>query len=170
MIGNPSTRREFLATVSAATVALSTNKLTFADGSPAAPPRVSSTSPVASTEKTLKHRVQFGCWINDMRNEVLPRTNWPAMTLDNQTERDIIDTLQLGHESGYNQIDVWGLFVSSAYPIDIQSAFRDARASIASSPPRDNATSRSSTAPACSAGASTRSSRKTRPSAAPTRT
>ncbi len=60
-----------------------------------------------------------------MRNDVLPRANWPAMTLDDKTERDIIDTLQLGRESGYNQLDVWGLFASSAYPIDIRSAFRD---------------------------------------------
>ena len=112
MIRNPLDRREFLAAVSAATLSL-------ACGSPAAPPRV------PSDDKSFKHRVQFGCWINDMRNDVLPRTNWPAMLLDDKTERDIIDTLTLGGQSGYNQVDVWGLFASSAYPIDIRSAFAD---------------------------------------------
>src|SRR5206468_1636801 len=49
----------------------------------------------------------------------------PAKLLDDKTERDIIDCLTLGQQSGYNQIDVWGLFATSAYPIDIRSAFRD---------------------------------------------
>ena len=75
--------------------------------------------------KAYKHRVQFGCWINDMRNDVLPRDNWPAKVLDDKTERDLIDCLTLGQQSGYNQIDVWGLFATSAYPIDIRSAFRN---------------------------------------------
>jgi hypothetical protein len=112
MIGNQLNRREFIGALSAAGIAL------------ALPTRgaAASAKPLAA----YKHRVQFGCWINDMRNEVLPRTNWPAMTLDDKTERDIIDTLTLGHENGYNQLDVWGLFASSAYPIDIRSAFRDA--------------------------------------------
>ena len=60
-----------------------------------------------------------------MRNAALPRDNWPAMTLDDQTERDIIACLDLGKASGYNQLDVWGLFAAAAYPLDIRSAFQD---------------------------------------------
>ena len=58
-----------------------------------------------------------------MRNEVLPRDNWPAMTLDAKTKADIVGCLKLGGESGFNEVDIWGLFESYAYPIDIRSAF-----------------------------------------------
>src|SRR5881392_2027058 len=115
-------RREFLQAASAA-IAL-TKSLSTPSESPAAPPRVASVPSTLPT-KTYTHRVQFGCWINDMRNDVLPRDNWPAKVLDDKTERDIIDCLTLGQQSGYNQIDVWGLFATSAYPIDLRSAFRD---------------------------------------------
>src|SRR5437762_9608600 len=106
------TRREFLIETSAAAAAMTSSGL-FAGTS----------RPVSADRYT--HRVQFGCWINDMRNDVLPRDNWPAKVLDDKTERDIIDCLTLGQQSGYNQIDVWGLFATSAYPIDLRSAFRD---------------------------------------------
>jgi len=81
--------------------------------------------PVGGSRQLFKHRVQFGAWINDMRNEVLPRDNWPAKTLDDITERNIIECLELGSQSGYNQLDVFGLFATSAYPVDIRSAFSD---------------------------------------------
>jgi hypothetical protein len=44
--------------------------------------------------------------------------------LDQKTEDDIIGCLTLGQQSGYNQIDVWGLLATSSYPIDIRSAFQ----------------------------------------------
>jgi hypothetical protein len=104
-------RREFLGALSAAAIATATIRSTvFAQDNPM---------------QVYKHRVQFGCWINDMRNDVLPRDNWPASKLDDIAERDIINCLALGQETGYNQMDIWGLFATSAYPIDIPTAFRD---------------------------------------------
>src|SRR4051812_45334781 len=97
-MGESMNRREFLTALSAAALVSSIDKATSA-----APPATAATS--APAKQAYKHRVQFGCWINDMRNEVLPRTNWPASLLDESAERDIIDTLTLGHESGYNQMD-----------------------------------------------------------------
>jgi hypothetical protein len=109
------TRRELLAGTAAAAASIMASGAIGADAT-----TTSSPSP-----REYKHRVQFGCWINDMRNAALPRDNWPAMTLDDQTERDIIACLDLGKQSGYNQLDVWGLFAAAAYPLDIRSAFSD---------------------------------------------
>src|SRR3982750_2931131 len=72
----------------------------------------------STSAKSFIHRVQFGAWINDMRNDVLPRDNWPSKRLDQHTEDDIVACLALGQRSGYNQLDVWGLFETYAYPPD----------------------------------------------------
>jgi len=105
-------RREFLGAAAAASL----TAIASAQSAPATTP---------SGPRVFTHRVQFGAWINDMRNDVLPRENWPAKLLDQQTEADIIACLELGRQAGYNEIDVWGLFATGAYPIDIRSAFRD---------------------------------------------
>src|SRR5688572_32795355 len=67
------TRRQFLGTLSAASLGL----VLPAQGAPS-PER-------GSSGWKFNHRVQFGAWINDMRNQVLPRDNWPAKTLDEVT-------------------------------------------------------------------------------------
>ena len=106
-------RRDFLKTASAATAGLMLGGISAAEES--------------KPEKwVFDHRVQFGAWINDMRNEALPRDQWPSQRLDEDTERDIIDCLELGRKSGFNQVDIWGLFATSSYPVDIRSAFTDA--------------------------------------------
>src|SRR5437868_8618249 len=105
-------RRDFLKTASAATAGLMLGGISAAEES--------------KPEKwVFDHRVQFGAWINDMRNEALPRDQWPSQRLDEDTERDIIDCLELGRKSGFNQVDIWGLFATSSYPVDIRSAFTD---------------------------------------------
>jgi hypothetical protein len=108
-------RREFLTTLSAAGLGLAAHNAGL----------FAATESGSSAKKVYKHRVQFGAWINDMRNQALPRDNWPAKTLDAETEKDIVDCLELGKRAGYNQIDVFGLFATSAYPTDIRRAFQD---------------------------------------------
>lgn len=60
-----------------------------------------------------------------MRNEALPRENWPCKILDDSTEKRIIECLELGRQAGFNQLDVFGLFATDSYRVDIMSAFAD---------------------------------------------
>jgi hypothetical protein len=107
-------RRQFLKAASAGAVGLMLNQ-----------PGVSAAEKTNRSKWVFDHRVQFGAWINDMRNEALPRDQWPSQRLDSDTERDIIECLELGRKSGFNQVDIWGLFATSSYPVDIRSAFTD---------------------------------------------
>lgn len=68
------------------------------------------------------YRSGFGCWINDMRNEPLPFEGWPAMQLDDVTVDSITKCLDVQKEAGFNMFDVWGLFATNRWPMDIVSA------------------------------------------------
>ena len=65
------------------------------------------------------HRIAFGAWINDMRNDPLPLENWPAPQLDDETIRSVIKALDLQSRMGYNYLDAWGFFATAAWPLDI---------------------------------------------------
>lgn len=71
---------------------------------------------------TYNHRVAFGVWINDMRNEGMPGKDWPYVVMDERTVEDIIGCLQLQAKAGFNEFDIAGLFVSHFWPVDIVSA------------------------------------------------
>jgi hypothetical protein len=64
----------------------------------------------------------FGAWINDVRTEPLPFDPWPPVILDDIAEKSIIRTMDLQAQSGYNMFDMFGLFASFGWPIDIVSA------------------------------------------------
>ena len=107
-------RRDFLTRVSTASLGgFASTRHIFGQSTPIHKPR------------RYKHRVQFGAWINDMRNEALPRENWPCKILDDSTEKSIIECLELGRQTGFNQFDVFGLFATDSYPLDIKRAFAD---------------------------------------------
>ena len=72
-----------------------------------------------------KHRIAFGAWINDMRNEPLPLENWPAPQLDDETVDSAIMAMNVQSEAGFNMLDAFGLFATYGYPPDIVSAFVD---------------------------------------------
>lgn len=71
---------------------------------------------------TYTYRSGFGCWINDMRNEPLPFEGWPAMQLDDVAVESIIKCLDVQKAAGFNMFDVWGLFATNRWPLDIVSA------------------------------------------------
>ncbi|MBP8128727.1 MAG: hypothetical protein KA184_04040 [Candidatus Hydrogenedentes bacterium] len=71
------------------------------------------------------HRVAFGAWINDMRNDPLPLQNWPAPQLDEITFDGLVRALDVQAEAGFHFLDVWGLFATYGYPPDIESVFRE---------------------------------------------
>jgi hypothetical protein len=77
----------------------------------------------AAGANAYKHRIAFGAWVNDMRNDPLPFQNWPAPQLDDETVQSIIQALDLQSKSGYNMLDVAGLdFLAEGWDPNIGSS------------------------------------------------
>jgi len=51
--------------------------------------------------QAYKHRIAFGCWINDMRNSALPLQQWPAPHCDDATVEGVQRTLDVIADAGY---------------------------------------------------------------------
>lgn len=67
-------------------------------------------------------RIAFGPWMNDTRMEPAPFSGWPADAFDDVTVDSIIETLELNQAYGYNIYDIFGLFSTWGWPVDIESA------------------------------------------------
>jgi hypothetical protein len=78
-----------------------------------------------TTEHAYRHRIAFGCWINDMRNSALPLQQWPAPELDDCTVAGIRRALEVTSDAGFGYLDSFGLYATGNYPLDIVSAFTD---------------------------------------------
>lgn len=72
--------------------------------------------------RPYNHRTAFGCWINDMRNQAMPRENWPYGVLDDQAVDSITGCLDLQRQAGFNEFCVFGLLATRDWPMDISSA------------------------------------------------
>ncbi|MGQ9731123.1 MAG: hypothetical protein ACUVX8_07590 [Candidatus Zipacnadales bacterium] len=83
------------------------------------------TRPHKETSAAYVHRLGFGAWINDMRNQALPLQQWPAPQFDGATVEGLLRTLEVMGEAGYQYLDTFGLFAVNDYPPDIVSAFND---------------------------------------------
>jgi len=70
--------------------------------------------------KKFKHRGYLG-WITDLASEPAANDAWPSMRLDERLLRDYSQTFDVMKRLGMNEISIWGLFVSSSWPIDITS-------------------------------------------------
>jgi hypothetical protein len=103
-------RRDFLASLSVAGLACSR----------AANSLVSAPAPVSDT--AFKYRIAFGAWINDLRTTPLPLENWPAPRLDDETIDSAVRAMDVQAAAGFNYLDVWGLFATYGWPVDIVSA------------------------------------------------
>ena len=77
---------------------------------------------------SFNHRTAFAPWINDMRNVAMANERWPFAQIDDQTITDLRLCLELAAKAGFNEFDVFGLFTSYAWPLDIRSAVDDDRA------------------------------------------
>ncbi len=67
-----------------------------------------------------KYRIAFELWINDVRNEAMALENWPYGQLDDKTVEGIVKALDVQSESGYNILDLAGLWTTYAWPVDIE--------------------------------------------------
>src|SRR5437762_13882113 len=108
------TRREFLQAAALGGAALA------AAGS--APLAAAAVRPKPLSSRAYKYRIAFGAWMNDMRCEPLPLENWPAPQLDDECMRSLLRIMELQSKAGYNLFDVWGLFATYGWPVDITSA------------------------------------------------
>ncbi len=84
-----------------------------------------SASETSQQSKSYDYRIAFGAWINDMRSDPTPLTNWPAPQFDECTVDSTIAVMDLMRETGCQWLDAFGLWATRAYPLDIVSAFED---------------------------------------------
>jgi hypothetical protein len=69
----------------------------------------------------FNHRGYLG-WITDLATQPDPNATWPSMRLDERLLQDYQHTFDLMNHLKMNEIVVWGLYVSRAWPVDIKSA------------------------------------------------
>ena len=77
-------------------------------------------------ETRFEHRGYLG-WITDLATEPDPTAPWPSMRLDERLLEDYRQTFDLMKRLSFNEISIWGLYVSRSWPVDIASAVTPAR-------------------------------------------
>lgn len=110
---NPMNRREFMHLGTAAG-ALGAGLLAQESSLAARPDR--------SRTEGFVDRIAFGPWMNDTRTTPLPFSGWPVEAFDDVTVQSLIDTFELNETFGYNIYDIFGLFSTWGWPVDIESA------------------------------------------------
>lgn len=73
------------------------------------------------------YRIAYGAWVNDMRLDPLPLENWPAPHLDGESVRSIVRALATQSRFGYTHLDVWGLFATKSWPLNLGEGIDKAR-------------------------------------------
>ncbi len=66
-----------------------------------------------------------------MATEPDPTAPWPSMRLDERLLEDYRQTFDLMKQLGFNEISIWGLYVSRSWPVDIRSAVYPKRGAMA---------------------------------------
>jgi len=69
----------------------------------------------------FRHRGYLG-WITDLASEPDRSAAWPSMRLDAQLMKDYGESFTAMQRLGFNEISIWGLYVSRAWPLDIASS------------------------------------------------
>jgi hypothetical protein len=64
------------------------------------------------------YRLAFDIWMNDVRNDAPALANWPYGELDDKTVEGIVSSLDVQAESGYNLVDLAGLWTTYGWPVD----------------------------------------------------
>lgn len=65
------------------------------------------------------HRGYLG-WITDLATNPDTNADWPSMRIDTQLLQDYHETFGLMKETGFNEIVIWGLYVSRNWPVEIE--------------------------------------------------
>ena len=77
-------------------------------------------------KKPFKYRSAQGVWINDTRNSPIFE-EWPGDILDDETEDELYKCFDLIQKAGFNTFNVFGLFATYAWKLDIYSTVPDER-------------------------------------------
>lgn len=93
---------------------------------PALPRAVQGATRPVRPEPRFVHRGYLG-WITDLASEPDTRAAWPSMRLDERLLEDYRKTFDLQAKLGFNEISIWGLYVASAWPVDIKSCITPER-------------------------------------------
>ena len=67
----------------------------------------------------FRYRLAFDIWINDVRNDAATLENWPYGELDDKAVDGIVRALDVQSESGYNLVDLAGLWTTYGWPVDL---------------------------------------------------
>jgi hypothetical protein len=78
-------------------------------------------NPKETSLARFDHRGYLG-WITDLATDADSHAAWPSMRLDQQLLNDYRQTFRFMKETGFNEISVWGLYVSRSWPVDIRSS------------------------------------------------
>lgn len=81
------------------------------------------------SSKQFNHRGYLG-WITDLASEPDRFAAWPSMRLDEALLNDYRKTFALMSRLGFNEISIWGLYVSRAWPVDIESSVTPERGAL----------------------------------------
>ena len=81
----------------------------------------------AAPAQGFRHRGYLG-WITDLATVADTYAEWPSMRIDEPLLRDYRETFGVMRELGFEDLCVWGLYVSRAWPVAIASAVSPERA------------------------------------------
>jgi len=85
-------------------------------------------TPLAATPRTGFHYRGYLGWITDLATFADTYAEWPSMRLDEPLLKDYRETFSLMKRLGFEDLCVWGFYVSRAWPVDIPSAVTPKRA------------------------------------------
>jgi hypothetical protein len=71
--------------------------------------------------RSFEYRGYLG-WITDLATQPDPVAEWPSMRLDESLLRDYRETSDLMQQLGMQNLCVWGLYVSRAWPVDLKQS------------------------------------------------
>jgi hypothetical protein len=81
----------------------------------------------AAPGKAFRHRGYLG-WITDLATFADTYAEWPSMRIDAPLLKDYRETFRLMKHLGFDDLCIWGLYVSRAWPVDLNSAVTPERA------------------------------------------
>ena len=90
-------------------------------------------SALSAPSQNFRHRGYLG-WITDLAHAEDTGAAWPSMRLDERLLQDYRETFAMMREVGFQDLCVWGLYVSRSWPVNIQSAVQPKRAKLVVSP------------------------------------
>jgi hypothetical protein len=83
----------------------------------------------AATPTGFRYRGYLG-WITDLATFADTSAEWPSMRIDGPLLNDYRVTFRLMKSLGFQDLCIWGLYVSRAWPVDIGSAVTPERAAL----------------------------------------